>query len=63
MHASIEIPANLAHLKSRAPSEAAREWQAAVRQAFQTAFEAGFEAVGFSREDPEHPRYLLERSA
>ncbi len=56
----LEIPANLASLKMRAPMRAA-EWRTAVRLAFQAAFAEGFIAVGFSRADPAHPQYLLER--
>jgi predicted GNAT superfamily acetyltransferase len=55
----LEIPADLRATK-RTP-ELARSWQSAVRQAFQSAFGAGFVAVGFSRADPSAPRYLLER--
>ena len=39
------------------------EWQTAVRQAFQAAFTNGYVAVGFTRQDPSHPKYVLERSA
>ena len=60
-HARIEIPADLASVK-RTP-ELAQAWQHHVRAAFQHAFAAGFEAVGFSRADPERPRYLLTRRA
>ena len=41
----------------------AQQWQAAVRQAFQAAFASGYVAVGFTRQDPSHPKYLLELSA
>lgn len=61
-HLQIEIPANLGSVKSAGPAEAAREWQAALRQAFQSAFAAGYSAVGFTRADPSRPRYLLERT-
>ena len=55
----LEIPADLRATK-RSP-ELAHAWQTAVRQAFQSAFGAGFVAFGFSRADPSAPRYLLER--
>jgi predicted GNAT superfamily acetyltransferase len=59
---TIEVPARISDLKARGTT-AAVEWQQAVRQAFQLAFAAGYRAVGFSREDPARPRYLLERTA
>ncbi|HEX8969768.1 MAG TPA: hypothetical protein VF937_17930 [Chloroflexota bacterium] len=62
-HAYIEIPPRIAELKSAAASVSARAWQLALRRAFQAAFGAGFIGVGFTRADPSHPRYLLERSA
>jgi predicted GNAT superfamily acetyltransferase len=61
-HLHIEIPANLSRLKSGRPN-AAQEWQAAVRQAFRDAFANGYVAVGFTRQDPSHPKYVLEHSA
>jgi predicted GNAT superfamily acetyltransferase len=60
-HVQLEIPQSIAALKAHAPAGDARAWQHAVREAFQTAFGAGFVAVGFSRVDPSRPRYLLER--
>jgi predicted GNAT superfamily acetyltransferase len=60
MHVQIEVPPRLSNLRSRG-SQAVGAWQTAVRGAFQTAFAAGYVAVGFSRADPDHPRYLLER--
>ncbi len=60
-HVSIEIPANLSRLKTSGRPNAAREWQAALRQAFGAAFASGYVAVGFTREDPSHPSYVLER--
>ena len=57
----IEIPPRIADLKGLHAS-AAREWQAAIREAFAAAFEAGYVAVGFTRADPSRPRYLLERT-
>jgi predicted GNAT superfamily acetyltransferase len=59
--ARIEIPADLARVK-RTP-ELAQAWQHHVRAAFQHAFAAGFTAVGFSRANPDRPRYLLTRRA
>ncbi len=60
-HIHIEIPARLNDVRNRG-TRAIAGWQGAVREAFQTAFGAGFVAVGFSRADPAHPRYLLERA-
>jgi predicted GNAT superfamily acetyltransferase len=60
-HLYIQIPPNISALKNSGPSSAARDWQLALRRAFQGAFAAGFIAVGFSRADRDHPRYLLER--
>jgi predicted GNAT superfamily acetyltransferase len=60
-HLHLEIPPSIAAIKSRGSASDARAWQRAVRQAFQTAFGAGFVAVGFSRAEPSRPRYLLER--
>jgi predicted GNAT superfamily acetyltransferase len=59
-HMHLEIPARIADLKTRGPADAA-QLQVATREAFESAFAAGFIAVGFSRQDPAHPRYLLER--
>jgi predicted GNAT superfamily acetyltransferase len=61
-HLKIEIPPNLVSVKAHAPPAAVREWQLAVRSAFQAAFAKGFVAVGFTRADSAHPRYLLERA-
>jgi predicted GNAT superfamily acetyltransferase len=58
-HLHIEIPPRIADLKVGPTS--GQEWQTAVRQAFQSAFAAGFVAVGFTRADPGRPRYLLQR--
>lgn len=60
-HVAIEIPARLAAVKQVPGPAAARAWQMAVRSAFENAFDQGFRAVGFSRENPAQPRYLLER--
>ena len=60
-HLHLEVPPRLNDVRNRG-ARAIDEWQAGVREAFQSAFGAGFVAVGFSRADPEHPRYLLERS-
>ncbi len=60
-HVQLMIPGRLNDVRNRG-GHAINEWQAAVRGAFQTAFAAGFVAVGLSRADPAHPRYLLERA-
>jgi predicted GNAT superfamily acetyltransferase len=57
----IKIPASIVDVKSFGPTGAARDWQLAVRESFQAAFDAAFVAVGFSRADPLDPCYLLER--
>ncbi len=57
-HLRAEIPAEVAPLRD-AGLELARAWQLAVRQALQSAFQAGYVAVGFARGD--RPCYLLER--
>jgi predicted GNAT superfamily acetyltransferase len=62
-HVYISIPGRITDVKSYGPPAAAREWQRALREAFQAAFGAGFVAVGFSRADPRQPCYLLERTA
>jgi predicted GNAT superfamily acetyltransferase len=61
-HLHIEIPASLSRLKTGGRTNAAHDWQVAIRQAFGAAFSNGYVAVGFTREEPSHPRYLLERS-
>jgi predicted GNAT superfamily acetyltransferase len=61
-HLHIEIPSSIANVKTYGPMDAARDWQVGVRRALQAAFSAGFVAVGFSRVDGNHPRYLLERT-
>ena len=48
---------SITRLWRRTPAQA---WQAAVRSAFKTAFQAGYVAVGFTRAEPQSPRYLLE---
>jgi predicted GNAT superfamily acetyltransferase len=58
----VEIPARIADVKVSPGSSAGQEWQTALRAAFQGAFDAGFTAVGFTRADRNHPRYLLERT-
>jgi predicted GNAT superfamily acetyltransferase len=60
-HVTIECPPRISELKSLGTS-AARDWQQALRTAFQTAFSANFRATGFSRVQPDRPRYLLERT-
>ncbi len=62
VHLQIEIPARISVLRSGGVPNPGQEWQQALRQAFQTAFAAGFVAMGFSRADPGRPRYLLERT-
>jgi predicted GNAT superfamily acetyltransferase len=62
-HVQIRIPGRIADLKAYCPPSAAREWQLALRDTFQAAFDAGFVAVGFSRADRDQPCYLLERTA
>jgi predicted GNAT superfamily acetyltransferase len=62
-HLHIKIPWRIADVKVYGTPSSAREWQIAVREAFQAAFAAGFVAVGFSRADPHQPCYLLERPA
>jgi predicted GNAT superfamily acetyltransferase len=59
--AQLMIPVSIGSLKGSGRYTAAQQWQQAVRAAFQLAFADGFEAVGFSRVDPDRPRYLLER--
>ena len=56
---TLEVPANLARTKEN--PLIAQAWQRHVRAAFTQAFERGFVAVGFSREDAARPRYLLHR--
>jgi predicted GNAT superfamily acetyltransferase len=60
-HVTVEAPPRIAELRSLGTS-AARDWQQALRTAFQTAFSAGFRATGFTRDHPDRPRYLLERT-
>jgi predicted GNAT superfamily acetyltransferase len=60
-HAHIEIPAHMSRLKTSSRGNAARDWQVALRTAFASAFAKGYVAVGFTRENPFHPRYVLER--
>jgi predicted GNAT superfamily acetyltransferase len=55
----LAIPASIRDLLVHEP-ELAREWQLAVRRAFESAFEAGYRAVGFAR--GEQSCYLLERA-
>ena len=60
-HLQVEVPPRIADLKKAGPN-LVDEWQQALRQTFQNAFAAGFVAVGFTRTDPAHPGYLLERT-
>jgi predicted GNAT superfamily acetyltransferase len=62
-HLLLEVPADIARLRSEAPS-ADEAWRRAVRDAFRLALAAGFRAVGFVREEGGSPRrcfYVLER--
>ena len=61
-HLYIEVPPRIADLKARRNPKEARGWQLVLRAAFQKALAAGFVAVGFTRQDPARPRYLLERA-
>ena len=61
-HVQIEIPPRIADVKSHGSANSGREWQHALRETFQAAFAANFVAVGFTRAQPDRPRYLLERA-
>jgi predicted GNAT superfamily acetyltransferase len=59
----LEIPGHINRLRDHEPA-LAEAWRLAVRQAFRAAFAAGYEAVGFLREDSEERRrcyYRLQR--
>jgi predicted GNAT superfamily acetyltransferase len=59
----LEIPAEIAVLRRERP-DLAEQWRQAVRLAFRSAFDAGFQAVGFIRDHRERRRrafYVLER--
>jgi predicted GNAT superfamily acetyltransferase len=59
----LEIPTDIARLRRERPS-LCEPWRLAVRQAFRSAFDAGYRAVLFVRDDTSGPRrgfYLLER--
>jgi predicted GNAT superfamily acetyltransferase len=60
-HVMIAAPPRISELKNLGTSAAA-DWQHALRKAFQTAFAEGFSTTGFSRAQPDEPRYLLERT-
>jgi predicted GNAT superfamily acetyltransferase len=66
-HASaslLEIPADIAALRTRSP-QAAHDWGQAVREAFLSAFDAGFRGEGFIRSETLGDRrcfYVLKRS-
>jgi predicted GNAT superfamily acetyltransferase len=62
-HLHIKTPWRISDVKAHGSPNTAREWQLALRETFRAAFAAGFIAVGFSRADPRHPCYLLERTA
>ncbi len=58
----LEIPADIARLRRERP-ELAEQWRSAVRLAFRTAFDAGYRAVHFLREETDGNRrgfYVLE---
>jgi predicted GNAT superfamily acetyltransferase len=60
----IEIPDRIAELRRDDPT-AAEAWRMAVREAFQSAFAAGYQAVGFVRDEPSAGHrgfYMLERT-
>jgi predicted GNAT superfamily acetyltransferase len=61
-HLQIEIPPSIGTLKAHGAAAAAGAWQSALRETFQASFDSGFVAVGFSRAEPDRPRYLLERA-
>ena len=59
----LEIPADIARLRTADPALAA-SWQMSVRRAFVASFAAGYRAVGFARRtEGDRPRaeYLLVR--
>jgi predicted GNAT superfamily acetyltransferase len=59
----IEIPADIARLR-REQSELAERWRVAVKRSFQTAFDRGYRATSFVRDDGVTPRrafYVLDR--
>jgi predicted GNAT superfamily acetyltransferase len=60
-HVMIAAPPRIGELKNLGTS-AANDWQLALRKAFDAAFASGFNAIGFSRTEPDNPRYLLERT-
>lgn len=57
--AEIVVPADIQALKAADPG-AARAWRENVRSAFETSFEAGYEAVDLRRGEP-LARYILQR--
>lgn len=60
----LEIPASIARLRGEAPS-VAESWRLAVRTAFTGAFAAGYQAVGFVRDEEDRgPRcaYVLRQA-
>lgn len=59
----LEIPSDIAKLRQERP-ELAERWRQTVRRAFETAFENGYRAIHFVREENEGRRrvfYVLER--
>jgi predicted GNAT superfamily acetyltransferase len=63
--ALVEVPADIARLRRERP-ELAEHWRSALRQAFQAAFEAGYRAISFVRDETVTPNrvfYVLDRQA
>jgi predicted GNAT superfamily acetyltransferase len=61
----LEVPADIARLRRERPASA-EAWRAAVGQAFRAAFDAGYRAVHFIREQSPRGRrvfYVLERGS
>jgi predicted GNAT superfamily acetyltransferase len=60
----LEIPEKIAELRRDHP-EVAEAWRVAVRQAFQASLAAGYQAVGFARDESSGRRrtfYVLDRA-
>ena len=59
----LEVPGDIAWLRRERP-ELAEQWRSTVRSAFRTAFDAGYRAVSFVRDESVTPRrgfYVLAR--
>ena len=59
----LEIPGDIARLRRERPA-LAEQWRSTVRTAFRTAFDAGYRAVSFVRDESVTPRrgfYVLAR--